>query len=188
MNNYTARDIQSFFDSYNEHITHIVVAHTNFRPYRASQVQIERMTTQAKSDCRYSLNCFDKLLYPYETNKPTRYPLVFRPLRFVTIEGANGNLGKEQTIHFNIALGNLPVDFCPAVLKFVFERAWVDKAGQSDDIEAYRVAHTSRTESTWNGYSLKEAQQQTSKAWRIDGVWDVENCWIPHKALNTDLS
>ena len=187
MKQYTAQDVETFFNSYNEKITHIIVAHTHFRPSRKSDGQIARMAEQAKKDCRYALNCFEKLLFPNETNKPKRFPLLYKPLTFVTIENAKDNLGREQTIHFNIALGNLPrSNMCPFVLNVLFQQAWVEMAKQADNVRAYRVEDYPRAENTWNGYSLKEAQQKQDLAWRIDGIWDVENCWIPHAALNAD--
>ena len=187
MNQYTAHDIQAFLETYSANITHIVVAHTNFRPFDKTQRQIDRMAEQAKKDFTYALNCFDKLLFPNETNKPKRNPLLYKPLRFVTIENAKENLGREQTIHFNIALGNLPQhSMCPFALGALFQRAWVDIAKQADDVMTYRVSDYPREKTTWIGYSLKEAQQQKDKAWRFDGTWDVTNCWIPHAALNTD--
>ena len=187
MTNYTAHDIQDYLDKYRDDITHIVVAHTHFRPYNRKQWEIDRMAEQAKKDCTYALNCFEQLLFPGEINKPKRYPLRYKPLRFVTIENAKENLGREQTIHFNIALGNLPRgNMCPMVLGIIFEKAWVEMAKQSNNVKAYRVEDYPREENTWNGYSLKEAQQQKDKAWRFDGIWDVYNCWIPLAALNAD--
>lgn len=184
MRNYTAKDIQLHFEHYKQHFTHVVVAHTRFRPYNSTAKQIEAMAEQAKRDCRYALNCFNKLLYPAATNKPVRKPELYRPLTLVTIEGAKETADAEQTIHFNITLGNLPKILTTEDIDTLFRHAWYEKARMSENIhtEQYYVANTER----WIGYTLKEAQHKPHRAWSIDSIWDVENCWIPHAALNAD--
>lgn len=186
MRQYTAHDIETFQNTFVEHITHVVVAQTYFRPYQKTNIQIYRMADEAKKDLRHALNCLAKSFYPSSTNKPVRQPYLYRPLTFVTIENAKENIGREQTIHFNIAFGNLPKHISAATLEAQFREAWVKKAHQTDDVKAYSVHGNPIEASTWNGYSLKEAQQQKNKAWRIEGIWDVTNCWIPHAALGAD--
>lgn len=186
MRNYTAKDIAAFQNTYSQHVSHIVVAHTHFRPYNKTQFQIERMATEARKGCRHALNCFAKLLYPNSTNKPIRQPLLYKPLSFVTIENAKEHLSNEQTIHFNIALGNLPKHLLTEDIEALFRQAWVNMAEQADDIKVINVFGKIKDVCTLHGYMLKEAQQQTDKAWQTDGTWDVENCWLPHAALNTD--
>lgn len=185
MNNYTAKDVENFMNQYEAHITHVIVAHTLFRTFNKTDIQIEKMATQAKQDCRYALNCFYKLLYPSATNKPVRQPLLFKPLTFVTMEGAKTTTDKAQTIHFNIALGNLPSVLTTAEIEVLFRHAWHVKAKQADDIMATQH-YRQDSDSTWNGYALKEAQKDARKAWITNGIWDVENCWIPHAAFNAD--
>lgn len=182
--NYTAQDIQNFIGSYENHFSHVVVAHTNFRPYNSTKVQIEKMATQAKKDCRHALNCFNKLLFPNSKNKTTRHPELYRPLTFVTIEGANETADKAQTIHFNITLGNLPIKLTAEEVQALFTHAWHVMAKQSSNVMAYE--YNMGTNRQWIGYTLKEAQQATKKAWETNGIWDAENCWIPHAALNAD--
>lgn len=193
MKNYAASDIEHFLNSYEQHISHVIVAHTKFRPYvdpqskrfTNSDLRIQRMAEQAKKDCRYALNVFSKQLYPTSTNKPIRNPLMYKPLTFVTIEGARETTDREQTIHFNIAIGNLPKILTTQDIETLFKYSWHTKAAQSSNIkvmEYYRVNEMA----LWNGYSMKEAQQDKRKAWSTEGIWDVSNCWIPHAALNAD--
>ena len=186
MRNYTAHDIAAHLNNYSDHVSHIIVAHTYFRPHNYKQRQIDRMAEQAKKDCRHALNCFAKLLYPNSPNSPVRKPLLYRPLTFVTIENAKENLDNDQTIHFNIAVGKLPKELLTEDIEILFRNAWVDKAHLADDIYIASVEDKRSDEYVWNGYSLKEAQQQHNLAWKIEGVWDVQNCWIPHAALNMD--
>jgi hypothetical protein len=189
---YTAKNIENFMQSYEKHVSHYIVAHTHFRPFINPQskytgnnkIRIGKMAEQASKDCRYALNCFSKLLYPTASNKPIRFPYVYRPLTFVTIEGANETTDKAQTIHFNIAIGNLPKVLTTDDIKALFSHAWHDKAKLSADIQIYEKRQN--VVETWFGYTLKEAQQARYKAWATDGIWDVNNCWIPHAALNAD--
>ena len=109
MRNYTAQDIEAMFKPYEKHITHVIVAHTRLRPFSAkSEQQLENMLFQTRRSCAYALNCFNKMLYPSATNKPVRQPHKYRPLTLVTTEGARWTADRAQTIHVNIALGNLP--------------------------------------------------------------------------------
>jgi hypothetical protein len=186
MNQYTAQHIAEFQNKYSKHVSHIVVAHTHFRPFNKSQFQIDRMAEEAKRDCRHALNCFAKLLYPNATNNPIRKPLLYRPLSLVTIENAKEHLGNEQTIHFNIALGNLPKVLLTEEIETLFKHAWANMANQSDDVKVYSVKGKVSEACKWIRYSLKEAQQEHNLAWKIEGTWDVQNCWIPHAALNSD--
>jgi hypothetical protein len=189
---YTAKNIETFMQSYDKYVSHYIVAHTHFRPFLNqhskytgnNKLRIGKMAEQASKDCRYALNCFNKLLYPAASNKPTRFPYIYRPLTFVTIEGAKETTDKAQTIHFNIGIGNLPSILTTEEIQTLFSYAWHEKAGLSADVQVYKKQHEQAD--TWFGYTLKEAQQAPSKAWAVDGIWDVNNCWIPHAALNAD--
>lgn len=184
MNSYTATDIKQFFEQFETHITHIIVAQTHLHTYNKSPKQVSLMATQAKNSLRHALNCFERQLYPNAANLPKRKPHLYRPLTLVTIEGARQTLDKAQTIHFNISLGNLPPSLSTEQVADSFRQCWVEQAGQADDI--YTQAYDSSLGSTWLGYTLKEAQQDARKAWEIDGNWDVNNCWIPKLALRAE--
>ena len=196
MRNYTADDIAESFKHYKQHIQYVIVAHTYHRPYTVcrnegrlrtvnTEMWLARKHEQTSKDTRYALNCFNSLLYPNATNKCRRKPLLYRPLTFVTVEGARATTDRQQTIHINIAIGNLPKVLDKADVATLFRHAWHGKAQQSDDIEVldYYEAHKGKG---WLGYSLKEVQQQPSRVMNECSVWDVENCWIPHDAINAD--
>ena len=195
MRQYNAQDIESMFNEHEKHVSHVIVAHTNHRPYVASQrfgkyknvradKYLKDKLVETSKDLRYALNCFEKLLYPSATNKPLRRPDLYKPLTFVTLEGANETTDRAQTIHVNIALGNLPTVLTTDDIETLFRHVWHDKAHQSINVKA--IEYYNDGESRWNGYSLKEAQQDTRKAWETNGIWDVTNCWIPHAAFNED--
>ncbi len=184
--NYTAQDIADFFGTYQQHITHAIVAHTNVHTKGLSDRAIERAANEARYDLRYALNCFNKFLYPNHTNLPLRKPMQFRPLCFVTVEGARQTTDPAQTIHFNISFGNLPKSFSTTQIEICFRHAWHVKAKQSNDIYCEATSDYPCDSMRWTGYTLKEAQQDTRKAWATNGTWDVENCWIPHAALAAD--
>lgn len=196
MRNYNAGDIESMFNEHEQHVSHVVVAHTLHRPYVAStdvgrfkhvraDQYIKTKMEQTSKDTRHALNCFYKLLYPTHSNRPTQNPNLFKPLTFVTIEGANQTTDRSQTIHVNISLGNLPSALNTEDIETLFRHAWHEKAHQSSDVKAYEYSKVDGR-SRWMGYSLKEAQQAPHKAWDTDSIWDVGNCWIPHAALKAD--
>jgi len=196
MRQYNAKDIESMFNQHERHVSHVVVAHTFHRPYVAStdvgrfkhvraDQYIKTKMEQTSKDTRHALNCFYKLLYPNHSNRPTQNPNLFKPLTFVTIEGANQTTDRSQTIHVNISLGNLPSVLNTEDIETLFRHAWHDMAHQSTDVKAYDYYKVDEA-SHWAGYSLKEAQQNTRKAWDTNSIWDVSNCWIPHTALNAD--
>ena len=183
MENYTANDIQNFISSNGDKITHLIVAHTHFRPCNKNKKQIELMTVQAKKNLRHALNCFSKLLYS-KPNRPVQNPQLFRPLSLVTIEGANPTTNNQLSIHFNISLGNLPSVLTTEDIGTLFRHAWCNKAKQSANVW---VSETEKgTARRWTGYTLKEAQQAPYKAWYENGIWDVENSWIPYAAFSKD--
>ena len=196
MRDYTADDIKQMFNQYEQHIQYVIVAHTNHRPYTVCRneealrtVNAEKWTgaklTQTSKDTRYALNCFNRLLYPNATNNTRRNPLLYRPFTFVTIEGARATTDKQQTIHVNIAIGNLPAALNKDDIETLFRHTWHEKAKQANDIKVIDY-YEARKGDGWLGYSLKEAQQQPSRAWDESSIWDVTNCWIPHHAINTD--
>ena len=182
MRNYNAHDIEAMYRPYQRHITHVIVAHTQLRPYTArSDKQLESMLLETRKACTYAQNCFSKLLYPSATNKPSRRPDLYRPLTLVTTEGARWTTDRAQTIHVNIALGNLPQVLTTEDIETLFRHTWHDKAKQGTDIKVYE-----HHGNNWVGYGLKEAQQQPSRAWDTNSIWDVGNCWIPTAALSAD--
>ena len=196
MENYTANDIRNMFQQYQQHFQYVIVAHTKHRPYVATcndsryatkntDKWLENKLEQTSKDLRYALNCFNRLLYPNATNKCRRNPHKYRPLTMVTIEGARATTDRQQTIHVNIALGNLPTVLNKEDIKTLFRHAWHEQAQQGNDIQVEHFYKAQEKEG-WLGYSLKEAQQQPSRAWNENSIWDVTNCWIPHSAVNTD--
>lgn len=184
MRNYTAHDITKFFTTYEQHISHILVAHTIYHPFGKSNAEIGRMSELARRDLRHAMNHFGRLLHPNAPNRARRNPYRYAPLVLVTMEGARETTDRGLTIHFNISLGNLPKVLDTQDIHTLFMHAWHDKAHQSDDVKAYD--YTANQKHTWHGYGVKEAQQKPKLAWTTDGVWDVQNCWIPHAALIAD--
>jgi hypothetical protein len=136
---------------------------------------------ETSKSTRYALNCLNRLLYPSRTNRARQNPDFFKPFSFVTIEGAKETKDRAKTIHINILIGNLPKVLTTEDIKTIFRHFWHEKAKQKDDVKVLDYDG-----GNWVGYSLKEAQQQPSRAWNTDSIWDVSNCWIPHSALNAD--
>ncbi len=187
--NYTADEITKFLSQYKEHISHVCVLHTGIHTFGLSQNAIDRKTDEAKRDLRHALNVFCRSLYPEHPNYPRRKPLLYRPLCFVTIEGAQETLDAAQTVHFNLSLGSLPSKLSTQQIAHYIRHAWCEVVGQSDDIFVGDVKAHSADVCRWIGYGVKEAQKDRKKAWLTEGVWDVCNSWIPHEALKqTEVS
>lgn len=192
MKNYSIDDWNGFVAGYDEHITHVVVAHTKLRPFvnaqdkRIGNVEkwIDCLAAQAIKDCRYALNCFNKLLHYGHANKVVRNAQVYRPLTFVTLEGAKTTTDCRQTLHFNISLGNLPKHFTTQDIDTLFKYAWCDMAGQSNDV--WVQDYNKNIGMNWHSYVGKEANYNRQRVWGENSILIVENCWIPHKALATD--
>jgi hypothetical protein len=192
MRNYGIDDWNGFVAEYDKHITHVVVAHTKQRPFvnaqdkRITDVEgrVAWQATQAIKDCRYALNCFNKLLHYGNGSRVVRNAEQYRALSFVTLEGAKVTTDSRQTLHFNISLGNLPKHFTTQDIDTLFKYAWCDMAGQSRDVlvqDYYR-----QEGKNWHSYVGKEANYDRQRVWGENSIVVVENCWIPHKALATD--
>ena len=181
---YCAKDIEAFFKQQDQHISHVLVAHTRFHAYGKTKQQLGELARASSRDLRHALNHFGRLLYPSAQNKVRRNPYRYRPLTIVTLEGARETTNPALTLHFNICLGNLPTLLTTDDIRTLFTHAWHIQAHQSDNVMAYD--YTVHPTKTWLGYQLKEAQQQPTSAWETSGVWDVENCWIPHAAFRAD--
>lgn len=192
MRNYTINDWNNFINEYDSHITHVVVAHTNIRAYVDPQnkwvvndeARIEGLAAKAIKDCRYAMNCFNKLLHYGHGNRVVRQPLLYRPLSFVTLEGAKATTDSRQTLHFNISLGNLPAEFTTADIEMLFKYAWCEKAGLNKNVwvrDYYR-----QEGKDWHGYTGKEADYDRERVCGENSILVMENCWIPHNALATD--
>lgn len=167
---------------YEKHVTHVIVAHTKLRPFYArNNRHLEYMLRETQKSCGYALNCFNKLLYPNATNKPVRQPNKYRPLTLVTTEGAHETTDRALTVHVNIALGNLPQVLTTEDIETLFRHTWHIMAKQGNDIKVIPYY-----KGNWEGYSLKEGQQNPSRLWKDDSIWDVGNCWIPTNAINAD--
>lgn len=193
MRTYTADDIATWMHGHEHLASHVIVAHTHHRSCIAhsAKTKYQNLNTErylsgkleeTSKSIRYALNCFNASLYPENRNLPRRKPSIFKPFTFVTIEGAKFTADAAQTIHANIALGNLPKHLTLAQIKALFFDAWCIKAKQKGDItvtEYYR--HSDKR--SWFGYSLKEAEENTDRAWNTNSVWDVQNCWIPNDPL-----
>ena len=160
--NYTANDIAEFFNKHEQSVTHVIVAQTKFRPYRKSARAIDAMAVEAKKDLRHALNCFGKQIYPNQTNLVIRKPHQYRPLALVSIENIQETTDEQQTIHFNISLGNLPKHLCTTMIDIHFRHAWHVKANQPNDI-----------------YTIATADYHPQKT-----KGNMEMLWFPNKSLN----
>ena len=113
-------------------------------------------------------------------------------LQFSTVEFNSPNVRSCDTMHFNVMLGNLPKEYTKEKLKEVFLETWNKKFKQSKDVWVHSVEDlVNMNESTdlplsaFNRYILKDAYDDKSKAWKVEGTWDVLNTWLPSSKLLT---
>ena len=171
--NRNAETLRTFFNQHSNAVTHIAVAHTNFRPYNCTETQIDGMVKDAQKQVRFFRRCFNQFMYG---SKAHRKPMQYQPLLLTTMEGATATASKAQTIHFNFSMGNIPECLSTADLRAVFEHCWVEKA-QLSGRELWLTQATRQGTSGWHSYITKEAERGTI------ATWDFENTQIPFVAL-----
>ena len=176
METITVNTIREFLYMQNQHISHIAVGHTFFRPYEKSNQQIAKYVEIAHKQCRFFRNRFNQFLYGAKAH---RKPLLYQPLLITTIEGTNDINDRSQTIHFNFALGNIPDELTTEELRQVFTDCWI-RAGLNDKALWLREAGSLNDNQGWLKYITKEAETGNLE------TWDFENTQIPYLALTTD--
>lgn len=192
MRQYTKDDIVKFFNQYRAHLQFAVVAHTNFRSsknfdYSMSDQKFQKrccaVIEKTSRITRHVMNCFSSSLYPGHSNFHRRKPNLYRPLSFVTLENCRRTTDPHQTVHVNIALGNIPDEFDEVQIQERFREFWVERFQQRDDVWAKKIDPRD-----WNAYILKEAEWDPRKAFSESSTWDVQNTWIPDKAISRSLA
>jgi len=191
MRNYSADDFNDWVRPFLPKIQFSIVAHTNFRPCNQTLRKIEFRRNTCSEILEKTLKTVSLNLYPSDRKLPFRKRFEYRPYTFTTIEGLNQNLTQEKTMHFNILIGNLPVDFTVQKLMFHFSENWVRKFGQSDDIWIRSVDElVKKDESSTDTpiqvvtrYFQKDAYENKTNAWSTEGTFDTRNIWLPHEAL-----
>ncbi|HVZ44591.1 MAG TPA: hypothetical protein VHA82_12345 [Ramlibacter sp.] len=170
----SAQDITDFFYQYDEHITHIAVAHTTVRAYNMDARQMERTLEQLQQACHLFRRRFSQRLYGM---KALRKPDQYGPLMLTTIEGGCGQ-DPRMTIHYNFALGNIPSQLTTDKLRQVFAECWSKQEMLTTD--RLFLVERNQAETGWLRYITKEAHSGNL------GTWDVRNTQIPHSALEAD--
>ena len=171
----TTETIRDFLNQQSKHITHYIVAHSNYSAYHKDAKDIERMTFNLGKDLRHARNCFNKELYG---NGARRKPLTYQPLLIPTLEATTNTVNPKLTLHYNIYLGNLPKILTEDDVKTLWTYCWHTKANQSNDV--YLTKPTFGTTAHLINYGTKELQ-----IGNID-CWDLENTQIPYNALYAD--
>jgi hypothetical protein len=181
--NYTSSDVAKHFKHYEKHITHYAVLHTKLRANGCSSKKIEHMLEEVRNSLRLALNIFERQIYEGKTNLPRRKPFLYKTLRFVTVEGATDSYDKEKTIHINLMLGNLPEHITTTHVLIYLHQAWTIQCKQGSDIFVEKLEDNSEDKARVANYSVKEGRASRERVWSTHGIWDVNNCWIPHEAF-----
>ena len=182
--NYTANDVAKHFQQYAEHISHYAVLHTKFRPAKRSQKLLDSYVERTNKTLHYALQVFETKIHLDHTNRARRKPEIYRPLYFSTIEGAYETTNNELTIHVNLLLGNLPKRLIDSQIQQFLTYAWVEKAKQSDNVSCYNMLNDKESTCRVINYSVKEGRANRERIWATNGIWSVQNCWIPFQALD----
>ena len=190
MDNYTARDLYDWVNTFLHKMQYVMVIHSDFRPHNK---YIGRIIAERKRRSIFledALKHVSKHLYPNDPKLPFRNRYLFAPIRFTTVENLNPNLTQEQTLHFNVLIGNIPETMNKDQLTEVFLESWVKNHRQSKDIWVKEVAELDQKKvdqlpiNSFTNYILKDAYNDKTKAWGTDGVLDDKNIWLPPDALN----
>ena len=111
-------------------------------------------------------------------------------LKLVNLYTKTNHSSQDDTMHFNVMLGNLPNEYTKEKLKEVFLESWYKKFKQSKNVWVYSVDDlvkmnegTNSPISAFSRYSLKDAYADKSKAHKVEGTWDVLNTWLPSSKL-----
>ena len=190
MTNYTAEDINNWVSKYYEQFQFLVVAHTNCYPRDKSLQTIFSQQLKRQEFLEKTLIEVSKTLYKNEPFLPRDYREEYGMLQFSTVEFNSPLVRKDDTMHFNVMLGNLPKDYTKEELKEIFLKTWNKKYKQSKNVWVHSVDDlvnmnegTDSPISAFSRYSLKDAYADKSKAWKVEGTWDVLNTWLPSSKL-----
>lgn len=190
MTNYTAEDINEWVSKYYDQFQFLVVAHTNCYPRNKSLQTIISQQSKRSEFMGKTLFELSKRLYKNEPFLPRDFRDEYGILQFSTVEFNTPFVREDDTMHFNVMLGNLPKEYTKEKLKEVFLESWNKKFKQSKDVWVYSVEDlvkmnegTDSPISAFSRYSLKDAYADKSKAWKVEGTWDVLNTWLPSSKL-----
>jgi hypothetical protein len=166
--------IKEYYKSYGQHISHLIVAHTNYRPaINETATKSSWQFEQSKKQFKHFRNRFNSLLYG---SKSKRNPAKFQPLILTTIEGTREMADTSKTIHYNICIGNLPNSLTTEDLRVVFTDAWIKSGFNQKSIWIEETGTIQDTEN-WFGYISKEASNGSTHC------FDLTNNQIPTQAL-----
>jgi len=175
MKKHTANDITRFLHQHASRVTHAVTLHTRYRPYQKSERGLKRIVELAKTDFRHFRNCLNKELYG---PRARRKPLQYQPLILALLEGTKRTTDRRLTLHYHLALGNLPPGMSDSELFAILHRCWVDRAHQRNDTDCQRTCRHRKGAAGWIRYSTKEVREKGNLA-----AWDFENTQIPYAAF-----
>lgn len=191
MRNYDAHDIQAMVEPFLPKFQYLLVIHSNFRPKDKSQKTIEFQQLKRSAYLEESLKDVSKSLFKSDPMLPFKNRYKYAPYRFTTVEGVDPLLSQEKTLHFNMLIGNLPIHYSKEELLATLLKTWNGRFKQQKDIwirtpqdlvDLHGGVDTPI--SVFNRYILKDAYKEKSNAWKVDGVWDVRNTWLPHEAIS----
>jgi hypothetical protein len=148
------KEIRETLYPYSEHITHLAVAHTHFKTTDVSPETLAWQIKQAKTQCKFFRNRFNRFLYGAKSKK---FQSSYRPLVIATLEGSIKGISQKNTLHYNFFIGNVPECLTTEDLKKVFADCW-SKAGFSEKAIWFTEAGTKDDTKGFIDYCTKEAQ------------------------------
>jgi hypothetical protein len=189
MRNYNAHDIQNWVQGYIEDFQYLIVAHTTYRPKNKSFLGIEKALRTNSSKLEDSLKYVSRNLYENDPYLPFKNREKFGLHLFTTSEFIDPNVRDQDTMHFNVMIGNVPSSYTQEMLKEDFLHAWKKEHRQSSNVWVYNTQELvdlhggeDTPTSVFNRYILKDAYKDKSKAWKVDSTWNVQNLWLPPKS------
>jgi len=183
--NYKAKDIETWIKKYEQYFQLVMVAHTNFYPKDKSNISIEMNQYKRCHFLKESLKRTNIKMYPLSPQLPKNNPK-YRLYTFNTVEFNSPYCLKNETMHMNTLIGNIPAYFSKDQFLDIFLSFWHKEFKQSKDVWIKTVDELKTEQSAkeqpisiFCNYNLKDAYKDNSKAWKVNGTWDVQNLNLP---------
>ena len=133
--------IRDFLQQQVSRITHIAVAHTQFKPFGRDAYGMDQIVAAAKKECLHFRNCLSRELYG---RMARRKPSLYQPLIISTLEGSLIRSDRNLTLHYTRSSSFMVMYVWRS--EYSVERAKSTDAAEADEPEVDIPAEIERRE------------------------------------------